>query len=262
MTLEGYRELFDLSNQTALVIGAGAGIGQAAASGLAAFGASVVCADLDKAKAEATASSISEQGGSASANFVDLTDIQATREFVADLDKLDVLVCTPSVNVRKRMLEYTEADFDKVVSLNLKGSFFAVQAAGERLAAQGGGSIILFSSIRSQVVEPGQSVYAATKAGALQIVRTLAAELGDSGVRVNAIAPGVVETPLTEQIKSHKAWYEAYANKSALSRWAKPSELVGAVVYLASSAASFVTGTLTLVDGGWTAVDGRFTPPL
>ena len=79
---------------------------------------------------------------------------------------------------------------------------------------------------------------------------------------MNAIAPGVVETPLTEQIKSQPDWYDAYAKKSALGRWAKPSEMVGAVVYLASDAASFVTGGLTLVDGGWTAVDGRFTPPL
>ena len=94
------------------------------------------------------------------------------------------------------------------------------------------------------------------------MVRALAAELGTKGVRVNAIAPGVVETPLTEQIKSQPDWYNAYAQKGALGRWAKPSEMVGAVIYLASGASSYVTGTLQLVDGGWTAVDGRFTPPL
>ena len=111
------------------------------------------------------------------------------------------------------MLEYTESDFDKVVSLNLKGSFFAMQEAGKKMARQKSGSIVLFSSIRSQVVEPGQSVYAATKAGAVQVVKTLAAELGVMGVRVNAIAPGVVETPLTEPIKARPEWYEAYAQK-------------------------------------------------
>ena len=94
------------------------------------------------------------------------------------------------------------------------------------------------------------------------MVRALAAELGPQKVRVNAIAPGVVETPLTEQIKANREWYDAYANKSALGRWAQPSEMVGAVVYLSSDAASFVTGSLLFVDGGWTAVDGRFTPPL
>ena len=81
-------------------------------------------------------------------------------------------------------------------------------------------------------------------------------------MRANAVAPGVVETPLTKQIKDQPTWYAAYANKSALGRWAQPSELVGAVVFLASDAASFVTGSILYVDGGWTAVDGRFTPPL
>ena len=164
--------------------------------------------------------------------------------------------------MRKRLLEVTEADFDKVVNLNLKGSFFAMQEAGRIMAARGRGSIILFSSIRSQVVEPGQSIYAATKAGTVQMVKTLAAELGLQNVRVNAVAPGVVETPLTEPIKTQPEWYEAYAQKGALGRWAQPSEMVGAVIYLASEAASFVTGTLLFVDGGWTAVDGRYVPPL
>ncbi len=95
----------------------------------------------------------------------------------------------------------------------------------------------------------------------MQLVRTAAAELGGAGVRVNAIAPGVVETPLTRQITAVADWYDAYAAKSALGRWAQPSELAGAVVYLASDASSFVTGSLLLVDGGWTAVDGRYEPP-
>ena len=128
--------------------------------------------------------------------------------------------------------------------------------------AAGKGSIVLLSSIRAQVVEPGQGVYAATKAGTLQMVRALAAELGPSGVRANALAPGVVETPLTAPIKAQPDWYRAYAEKSALGRWAQPGELVGPAIYLCSDASSFVTGTLTIVDGGWTAIDGRFTPPL
>jgi NAD(P)-dependent dehydrogenase (short-subunit alcohol dehydrogenase family) len=96
----------------------------------------------------------------------------------------------------------------------------------------------------------------------LQLVKTLAAELGPQGVRVNALAPGVVETPLTAQIKSNPEWYEAYAAKSALGRWSDPVEMAGPIVYLASDAASFVTGSLLVVDGGWLAIDGRFTPPL
>jgi NAD(P)-dependent dehydrogenase (short-subunit alcohol dehydrogenase family) len=130
------------------------------------------------------------------------------------------------------------------------------------MAERGSGSIIAFSSIRAQTVEPGQGVYAATKAGTVQMLRALAAELGTSGVRVNAVAPGIVETPLTAQIKDSPDWYDAYAQKSVLGRWAKPYEMVGAIVYLASEASSYVTGTFLLVDGGWTAADGRYVPPL
>ena len=93
-------------------------------------------------------------------------------------------------------------------------------------------------------------------------MRTAAAEFGVAGVRVNAIRPGVVETPLTHQLKNNPEWYDAYARKSALGRWATADEIAGAVVFLASDASSFVTGTTITVDGGWTAIDGRYTPPL
>ncbi|HEX7005073.1 MAG TPA: SDR family NAD(P)-dependent oxidoreductase [Trueperaceae bacterium] len=257
-----YRNLFDLSGRRAYVIGAASGIGGEAARGLAAFGAKVVAADLAVDGAGATAEAIRAAGGEATAAQVDLSDGDSVEALFAENGDPDVLVCTPAINVRKRLLDYTAEEFEKVVNLNLKGTFFAMRSAGKRMAKAGRGSIIVFSSIRSQVVEPGQGVYAATKAGALQMIRALAAELGPSGVRANAIAPGVVETPLTQQIKQQPEWYEAYAQKSALGRWSQPSELVGAVVYLASEASSFVTGSLLYVDGGWTAVDGRFTPPL
>jgi NAD(P)-dependent dehydrogenase (short-subunit alcohol dehydrogenase family) len=249
-----YQKLFDLSGRRALIIGAGSGIGRESALGLRDFGAEIICADRNLKAAEETAALVQGE-----ALGLDITD---TAQLDRLPDALEILVCTPSINVRKKMLDYTPDDFERVVNLNLKGTFFAMQAAARQMAARGRGSIIVFSSIRSQVVEPGQSVYAATKAGALQLVKTLAAELGTQGVRVNAIAPGVVETPLTAPIKAKPDWYAAYAQKSALKRWATPDELVGAVVYLASDAASFVTGTLLVVDGGWLAVDGRFEPPL
>lgn len=261
-SMSAYAKLFDLAGRNALVIGAGSGIGQAAAEGLAAFGAHVGCADLDSAAAEATATMIRRDGGSAEPYELDIVDGPEIERVVNHLGRLDALVATPAINVRKPLLEVTPEEFDRVVRLNLKGSFLAMTAAGRRMKDQESGSIVMFSSIRSEVVEPGQGVYAATKAGTLQMARALAAELGPHGVRVNAVAPGVVETPLTAPIKAQPEWYRAYADKSALKRWALPGELVGAVVFLCSDASSFVTGSLLKVDGGWTAVDGRFNPPL
>ncbi|MFA5550171.1 MAG: SDR family NAD(P)-dependent oxidoreductase [Trueperaceae bacterium] len=257
-----YRDLFDLNGRNMLVIGGGSGIGRATAKGLADFGAAVTVADTDLGAAQAAVADLTAAGYQASAAQVDITDEAQVRTLVRSLPTLDGLVCTPSINVRKRLTDITGQEFDRVINVNLKGSFNVMKEAGEVMAAQGKGSMVFFSSIRSQVVEPGQGVYAATKAGTLQMIRALASELGQKGVRANAVAPGVVETPLTEQIKAQPEWYRAYAEKSALGRWSQPSELVGAVIFLVSDAASFVTGSLLYVDGGWTAQDGRFTPPL
>jgi NAD(P)-dependent dehydrogenase (short-subunit alcohol dehydrogenase family) len=251
-----YGGLFRLDGRRAVVVGAGSGIGREAALALAAHGAEVVCADRDTGAAAATAGAC---GGTAYA--LDVLDRPAVQRAAAEIGAVDVLVFTAATNVRKRLLDYADAEFDRVVDLNLRASFDLVRAFGRGMAERGRGSIIGFTSIRAVTVEPGQGVYAATKAGLVQLLRTAAAELGPQGVRVNAVAPGVVETPLTAQIRADPDWHAAYAAKSALGRWAQPAELAGAVVYLASDAASFVTGSVLTVDGGWTAVDGRYEPP-
>lgn len=250
-----YSTLFRLDGKRALLIGAG-GIGGEVALALAAHGAHVVCADKDAQVAKDVAATVD---GTAVA--LDITDAEAVQRAADEVGAVDVLVLTAAMNVRKRILDYAPEEFERVTRLNLTGTFTVLQAFGRGMVERGAGSIIVFSSIRGFVVEPGQAVYAATKAAVLQLVKTAAAEFGEAGVRVNAIAPGVVETPLTSQIKADPAWYDAYATKGALGRWAQPSELAGAVVYLASDAAGFVTGSTLMVDGGWTAVDGRFTPP-
>jgi NAD(P)-dependent dehydrogenase (short-subunit alcohol dehydrogenase family) len=242
---------FDLKGKTAVVIGAASGIGEAIAAGFARHRARVVALDINPDPAR-------------DIGALDITDGPAVDRVLSEIDRrhgVHVLVCLPAVNVRKPILKYTDEELAFVLDVNLKGTFRVLRAAGQLMTARRKGSIILLSSIRSQVVEPGQSVYAATKAGVVQLARTAAAEFGPHGVRVNAIAPGVIETPLTAPIKANKAWYDAYAARSILGRWGRPEEIVGPAVFLASDASSYVTGTVLFVDGGWLAIDGRFTPP-
>ncbi len=253
-----YSKIFRLDGQRALVIGAGSGIGREAALALGAHGAHVICADLDLDHAKQTAALIA----SAEALALDVLGAGEIARLVEIINTLDVCVHTPAMNVRKAILDYTLEEFDRVIALNLRATFEVIKNFGALMVKQRRGSIIIFSSIRACTVEPGQSVYAATKSGLESLVRTAAAEFGPFNVRINAIRPGVVETPLTEQLKNNQDWYDAYAAKSALGRWARADELAGAIIYLASSASSYVTGSTLTVDAGWTAIDGRFTPPV
>jgi NAD(P)-dependent dehydrogenase (short-subunit alcohol dehydrogenase family) len=253
--------LFSLKGRAVAVVGAASGIGEAVARGAAREGARVALFDVDEGALERVRREILDSGGAAEAKRLDIrkrAEVEAALDRVEDLEGV---VSTPGVNVRKRVLDYTDEDLDRVLDVNLKGNFHVLQAAGRILSARGKGSIVLFSSIRSLTVEPGQSVYAATKAGVVQMVRGLASELGPSNVRVNAVAPGVVETPLTAPIQAKPEWRRAYAEKNALRRWASAEEMAGPTLFLLSDAASYVTGAVLFVDGGWTAVDGRFDPP-
>lgn len=256
--------LFDLTGRTAIVIGSGSGIGEAIALGCADHGARVICLDVNEQAAQRAAGQVAARGGAGEAGALDIRDADAVDRAFDAVERrhgVDIAICTPAMNVRKPILKYTDDELARVLDLNIKGSFSVLRAAGRVMTARGRGSIILFSSIRAQAVEPGQGAYAATKAAVVQLAKTAAAEFGPHGVRVNAIAPGVIETPLTSPIKANADWYNAYAAKSVFNRWGRPEELVGAAVFLASDAASYVTGSVIYVDGGWLAADGRFTPP-
>ena len=282
--------LFDLSGRTAVVVGAGSGLGQASALGLADAGAHVIAADLNLEGAEATVRLIAdrraaggtgtaassrtgagaEEGVSAAAGAgigavaeaarVDITDPASVDALVAAHPEAQVLVITPGANVRKRLTNTTDEEFDKVIDINLKGTYRLMRGFGTEMAERGRGSIVTYSSFRALTIEPGQGLYAAAKAGVVQLTKTMASELGPRGVRVNAILPGPFDTPLTQQIKADGRWWGAYADKTALGRWGTLHEIAGPVLFLASDASSYVTGHSQLVDGGWMAHDGRFTP--
>jgi NAD(P)-dependent dehydrogenase (short-subunit alcohol dehydrogenase family) len=259
-------DLFSLDDKVVVVIGAGSGIGEAIARGAAAQGAACVeCLDVNADQAQRVAQALQADGGVSGHSPVDIADdagvVSAFTRIVEQRGRLDAVICTPAINVRKPILKYTGEEFDRVVKVNLRGNFNVLQAAGRIMTARKSGSIVLFSSIRSLVTEPGQSVYSMSKAGIVQLVKTAATEWAMDGVRVNAVGPGVVETPLTAPIKNNAEWYNAYAKKNPMQRWAQPSEMVGPTLFLISDAASYVTGTIIFADGGWLAADGRFTPP-
>jgi NAD(P)-dependent dehydrogenase (short-subunit alcohol dehydrogenase family) len=252
-----YSRLFRLDGRRVAVVGGGSGIGREAARALAAQGADVLVADLDQ---DAACETAELAGSTATAQRLDVLDPDAVRETAGGWGTLDGLVVTAGVNVRKRIADYTLAEFDRVIGLNLRAMLVLTQTVAPRMAEAGRGSVVGIASMRAFQVEPGQSAYAASKAGLVQFLRTAAAEWGGDGVRFNALAPGVVRTPLTDQIAADKDWYDAYAQASALRRWAGAEEIAGAVVYLVSDASTFTTGSVLTVDGGWTAVDGRYEP--
>jgi len=260
LVVTDYRKLFDLSGKTAVVLGAASGIGKSSAEALAALGARVLCADRAAEGAEATAAGIRERGGSAEAAVCDAADRAAVTALAgAAMEKfprLDIAVTTPGLNIRKQVLDYTEEDLDRVINLNIKGTVWFFQAFGRIMTEQRNGSLIACSSVRAVTIEPGLAVYGSTKAAISLLVKGFASEVGRFGVRVNAIAPSIVETGLTGPIKARPEIFNLYAAHTVFNRWSSTDEVATAVAYLASDAASYVSGSTLFVDGGWTAIDG------
>jgi NAD(P)-dependent dehydrogenase (short-subunit alcohol dehydrogenase family) len=257
--------LFDLSGKVAVVTGAGSGIGQGIAYAFAASGGRVVASDKNTDSLDKTVREIKAAGCTAIAVDADSTVVEDVRrlrdEAVGAYGRIDVLYAIPGINVRKKIEDYTYEEFDRVVQVNLKGTFILMKEIGSQIAKNSeGGSIVVMSSIRNVVVEQGQVAYAATKAAIAQLARVQAAELAERNVRVNALAPGYTDTPLVTKIKNDQEWYRQSTGRNALKRWASVKEIAGPALFLATPAASFITGAVLYVDGGWTAIDGRYDP--
>tara|TARA_Y100001934_G_scaffold219080_1_gene260566 strand:- start:533 stop:1279 length:747 start_codon:yes stop_codon:yes gene_type:complete len=240
---------FDLTGLTAVVTGAGRGLGRGAALGLNAAGANVI----GLARTESELESLVEEMGRGSYVVLDITDTEKVRAFFSGLEAVDILVNNAGWNRPQDALDVDDDTFSVMVDLNLRAVFVAAQAAARRMADAGGGSIINMSSQMGHVGGPLRSVYCMTKWGVEGMSRAMAVDLASRNVRVNTVAPTFVSTPLADKFLEDPDFKSFVLDSIPLGRLATVEEVAAAVVYLASPGAASVTGTSILVDGGWTA---------
>lgn len=248
---------FGLSGRNAVVTGAASGIGRAIALGLAQAGANVALADRNAAALPGIAADIEAAGRRALVAAGDVTDAAYLATLMArtrdELGSVDIAVPAAGINARGAAADFAPDDYRRVVEVNLVAVFLTAQAAGRVMIEQRRGSIVLISSVMGHVAAVGAPAYASSKGGVSQLARTLALEWAQHNVRVNALCPGYVRTPFIQPLVDDPARLAFLLERTPMKRLAEPEELVGPAVFLASDAASYVTGTSLFVDGGWVA---------
>ncbi|WP_027342282.1 SDR family NAD(P)-dependent oxidoreductase [Hamadaea tsunoensis] len=249
---------FDVRDQVALVTGAARGLGRAIALALAEAGADVALGLRDISADAGVAEEIEARGRRALKLQLDVADTAqiapAVDATVREFGRLDILVNNAGIAPENLAENVTEADFDATLGINLKGTFFASQAAGRVMIEQGYGRIVNLGSQAGAIALPGESVYCMTKAAIAHLTKCLAVEWGGYGITVNAVAPTFIRTPGTSAVLSDPSFHADVVERiAALHRIGEPIEVAGAVVFLCSPAASLITGETLLIDGGWTA---------
>jgi NAD(P)-dependent dehydrogenase (short-subunit alcohol dehydrogenase family) len=242
-----------LDGMVAAVTGAGRGIGRGCALAMAEAGAEVIAMSRTKAEIEDVAALIRQKGGKARAIVCDVADPASISAAFAGLEKLDVLVNNAGVSMPEPFLDLSEDAVNLTIDINVRGAVFAAQAAAQIMAKQGSGVIINMSSTFGKVGRPGTSVYSASKHFIEGLTKSAAIELAPKGIRVVAVGPTAIDTPMTHDRLMDPVRGGDLLSRIPMGRVGQVSDVVGAVVFLASPAAALITGTTLMVDGGWTA---------
>ena len=251
-------DLFRLDGRTALVTGGSKGLGLTMATAFAQAGASVALVSRTESDVVRAAQTVAAETGRVVLPFVaDVTKADEVARLAEQAEavfgSVDILVNNAGVNIRGTVAELSEADWDAVISVNLKAPFFCSQAFGPPMAARGWGRIINLGSILSVIGIAGRAPYASAKAGVANLTRVLALEWATQGVTVNALCPGPFATDMNKPLLNDPEKYAAFVAKIPMGRWGELHEITGAALFLASDASSYMTGATLFIDGGWTA---------
>ncbi|MFA6714784.1 MAG: SDR family oxidoreductase [Victivallales bacterium] len=251
-------KIFDLTGKTALVTGGNGGIGLGMAIGLAAAGAKVAICGRKKRKNANALKKMQEINPECRAFEFDLKEISAIAkrymEISREMTGIDILINNAGSQCRGRAEDIASADFDNLLKINVTAPFVVSQCfARERIAMKRGGSIIMTASLMSEASRPGTSAYTTSKGAVRQLIKALAVDWAGNGIRVNGIGPGYIKTEMTETLYLNEEFDAWVKKRTPLGRWGMPTDFVGTAIFLASDAASFITGQIIYIDGGWLA---------